>query len=71
MLNRKAECQMDVPTTKTTDGQSEWNEMEWLRAAVNISVFDFLYDTKEDIYTRNDGKPFSDETQGCVRMVFQ
>lgn len=34
---------------------------EWVHAATRCSVFDFLDDPAEDIYTLEDGKPFSDE----------
>ncbi|MBI3761080.1 MAG: hypothetical protein HY260_04355 [Chloroflexi bacterium] len=40
----------------------EWDETEWLRAAVSNPAFDFLNDSQEDIYTLADGKPFHDET---------
>jgi hypothetical protein len=36
----------------------EWNEMEWLKASLSNSVFEYLRDPKEDIYTISDGKPF-------------
>jgi len=39
----------------------EWLETEWLRAAAANSVFDFLGDSEEDIYSLSDGKPFNDE----------
>lgn len=35
-------------------------EPEWLHAATNSSAFDFLKESKEDIYTLEDGKPFHD-----------
>jgi hypothetical protein len=36
----------------------EWDAEEWLKAAVNNPVFDYLKDSAEDIYTLNNGKPF-------------
>jgi hypothetical protein len=39
----------------------EINESEWLQAASKNSVFDFLNDSDEDIYTLEDGKPLEDE----------
>ncbi|MGA9382421.1 MAG: tetratricopeptide repeat protein [Phormidium sp.] len=38
----------------------EIDEEEWLNAAANNPVFDFLKDPEEDIYTLADGKPFND-----------
>ncbi|XWK86981.1 MAG: tetratricopeptide repeat protein [Phormidium sp.] len=38
----------------------EIDEQEWLQAAANNPVFDFLNDPEEDIYTLADGKPFND-----------
>lgn len=38
----------------------EIDEQEWLHAAANNPVFDFLNDPEEDIYTLADGKPFND-----------
>jgi hypothetical protein len=46
------------PLAEKAEGQSEWNEMEWLKASRSNSVFDYLRDPEEDIYTINDGKPF-------------
>jgi len=39
----------------------EWDEREWLRAAVRNPAFAFLSDPEEDIYTLADGEPFHDE----------
>ncbi len=39
----------------------ELSEEEWLHAAARNSVFDFLADLEEDIYSPSDGKPFHDE----------
>jgi hypothetical protein len=36
----------------------DWDETEWLKAAASNPAFDSLKDSKEDIYTMNDGKPF-------------
>lgn len=33
-------------------------EQEWLRVASRNAAFDFLRDPAEDLYTREDGKPF-------------
>ena len=38
----------------------EIDEQAWLQAAASNTVFDFLKDTEEDIYTLADGKPFND-----------
>jgi hypothetical protein len=46
------------PLTENADDQSEWNEIEWLKASLNNSAFEYLRDPEEDIYTINDGKPF-------------
>lgn len=40
---------------------SEINEMEWIRAAASNSVFDFLDDPLEDIYSLEEGKLFSEQ----------
>ena len=37
------------------------DEKEWLGAASKNSVFDFLNDESEDIYSLADGKPLQDE----------
>jgi hypothetical protein len=39
----------------------EWNEREWLRAAVSNPAFADLAASEEDIYSLADGKPFHDE----------
>jgi hypothetical protein len=39
----------------------EWNEKEWLQAAINNPAFNFLNDPKEDIYTLTDGKSYHEE----------
>lgn len=44
-----------------TENADDWNEMEWLKASLKNSAFDFLNDPEEDIYTLNDGKPFHDQ----------
>jgi hypothetical protein len=36
----------------------DWDEAEWLRAASQNPVFDYLKDSAEDIYTLKDEKPF-------------
>jgi hypothetical protein len=36
-------------------------EKEWYRAAAANPAFDFLKESKEDIYTLADGKPFHDQ----------
>ncbi len=40
----------------------EWDEKEWLHAAMHSPTFEFLKDPEEDIYSLLDGKPFHDET---------
>ena len=39
----------------------EFDETRWLQAAAASSVFEFLDDPEEDIYTLADGKPVQDE----------
>lgn len=39
----------------------EISEADWLRAAASNPAFDFLKDPRENIYTKNDGKPFYDK----------
>ena len=36
---------------------NDLSEKEWLKAASDNEVFDFLNDESEDIYTLEDGKP--------------
>jgi hypothetical protein len=43
------------PLTEVND---EFSEMDWLKASLSNSAFDYLRDPEEDIYTINDGKPF-------------
>ncbi len=43
------------------DEDTDINEKEWLKAASDNEVFDFLNDEDEDIYTLEDGKPLTDE----------
>ena len=40
-----------------TENDEELNEMEWLKASLNNSAFEYLRDPAEDIYTLNDGNP--------------
>ncbi len=40
--------------------ESEIGETEWLKTAASNPAFDFLKEPEEDIYTREDGKPFHD-----------
>ena len=39
----------------------EISEAAWTKAAAANPAFDFLKEEAEDIYTRNDGKPFHDQ----------
>ncbi|MBN1591846.1 MAG: hypothetical protein JW941_01195 [Candidatus Coatesbacteria bacterium] len=41
------------------EDEDEFPENEWLKAASSSPAFDFLNDPEEDIYTQNDGKPFT------------
>ncbi len=41
--------------------ESDTSEQEWLKAATANPAFDFLKEPEEDIYTREDGKPFHDK----------
>jgi hypothetical protein len=43
----------------TEDNDTDISESEWLTAAAVNPAFDFLKDSKEDIYTLTDGKTFS------------
>ncbi len=40
--------------------EEDIDEKEWLYAAANNPVFDFLKEPEEDIYTSEDGRPFHD-----------
>jgi hypothetical protein len=42
------------PLIENADEQSEWSEMEWLKASLSNSAFEYLRDPEED----KDGKPF-------------
>jgi hypothetical protein len=44
-----------LPESDTID------ESEWLAAGSSNPVFDFLKESREDIYTDADGKPFNDK----------
>jgi hypothetical protein len=46
------------PLIENADEQSEWSEMEWLKASLSNAAFEYLRDPEEDIYTIKDGKPF-------------
>ncbi|MCK4311500.1 MAG: hypothetical protein KAW88_02065 [Candidatus Cloacimonetes bacterium] len=55
----------EIPSCKVhillmLENDKEIDEKEWLSAASKNSVFDFLKDPQEDIYTITDGKPFND-----------
>jgi len=41
--------------------ESDIGESEWLKTAASNPAFDFLKEPEEDIYTREDGKPFHDK----------
>ncbi len=41
--------------------QNDVTEEAWLRAAAKHPSFGFLREKAEDIYTRDDGTPFSDQ----------
>lgn len=41
--------------------ESDIGEKEWLKTAASNPAFDFLKEPEEDIYTREDGKPFHDK----------
>jgi antitoxin (DNA-binding transcriptional repressor) of toxin-antitoxin stability system len=45
---------------ETLLGKAEQEEYEWLKIAVQNPAFDSLKDSREDIYTLKDGKPFYD-----------
>ena len=39
----------------------DWDETEWLRAAVRNPAFDYLKESADEIYSVKDGKAFHDE----------
>lgn len=41
--------------------ETDIDEKEWLRAARTNPAFDFLKEPEEDIYTREDGRPYYDQ----------
>lgn len=40
--------------------ETDMNETEWLQAGASNTVFDFLKEPEEDIYTLADGRPFDE-----------
>lgn len=42
------------------ENETDIDEQEWLSSAAKNSVFEFLKDLNEDIYSNSDGKPFND-----------
>jgi len=42
------------------DSSEKDEESIWIKAISNNPAFDFLKDTREDIYTLKDGEPFND-----------
>jgi hypothetical protein len=52
---------LELPTRENQLYENgELNERKWLTAAAHNPAFDFLNETREDIYTLADGKPFYD-----------
>jgi len=43
------------------EDDGEWDEMEWLKAALTNPAFASLNDPVEDIYSLHDGKAFHDK----------
>jgi hypothetical protein len=43
------------------ESYDEISESEWLHVAATSPVFDFLKESKEDLYTLADGRPFDDQ----------
>ena len=41
--------------------ESDIGETEWIKTAASNPAFDFLKEPEEDIYTKEDGKPFHDK----------
>ena len=42
------------------EGETEEEEMLWMKALIKNPSFSFLEDSAEDIYSLKDGKPFHD-----------
>jgi len=42
------------------DSSEKDEEAIWIKAISNNPAFNFLKDTKEDVYTLDDGEPFND-----------
>ena len=59
MFNYSAEAE-ELEYDLDCQDTEEIDEQEWLYAAANNPVFDFLNDPEEDIYTLADGKAFND-----------
>lgn len=67
--NRQLTLDEDLPenTSKKVrvivliDDEADISEKEWMKAASESEVFDFLNDEAEDIYTLEDGKPLENE----------
>ncbi len=67
--NRQLTLDEDLPENTSSkvrvivliDEEKDINDKEWLKAASENKVFDFLNDDAEDIYTLEDGKPLQNE----------
>jgi hypothetical protein len=70
-VDEQGALHLDQPITAIRPGRvrvlllmaddTDIDEQEWRRGAARNPAFDFLDDPAEDIYTRNDGRPFHDE----------
>ena len=59
LLSKALQKASDLPDSLQDDlAQEILDEIEWLRSASANPAFDFLKDSKENIYTDADGKPF-------------
>lgn len=68
-IDEKGQLHLDAPVSHVGAGrvrvillqaEDDIDEKEWLRSAANNPAFEFLKGPAEDIYTRDDGKPFNE-----------
>ena len=57
--SKETAVEFEQPEDELDWETDEINEQEWLHAAATNAIFDFLKDPEEDIYTLEDGKPFT------------
>ena len=68
IVDEDGQLRLDAPVAHPHKGpvrvillfaEKDISEQQWLQAAARNSAFAFLEDSEEDIYTAEDGKPFT------------